>query len=352
MLHATLGNGQLTADIEGNGRTARVFDHINLASVAGQSILPPTVKLGFAGSTGEVSAKHKIRNVAVRVNTGNLRVAPSATRDASTGELAVSATLTNAWPCVTEPAAQLTISAEGVILSDSWTCSTTGTAACSTTGTGAITGISLPPGASSARVTKTGTSPEGGLATFTVTSSANPSDSWTESLNLGSFPEAWPASEGGVVVNKNSTGAPIPMWSSWQSLTLAALSALHGTVTASGNNVVYTPTADYSGPDTITYSASAGALTTVGLTFNLTVSTIAANTALAIDIQSSTYDEGGTYADTTVAVRNTDNETLLLDSVVMSTSRRRRCLLLPLGRPTLRCDPGRPDVHGWDAGTG
>lgn len=50
------------------------------------------------------------------------------------------------------------------------------------------------------------------------------------------------------------------------------------------------------------------------------MSTIAANTALAIDIQSSTYDEGGTYADTTVAVRNTGNETLLLDSVVMSTS--------------------------------
>jgi LPXTG-motif cell wall-anchored protein len=320
-VHATLGDGKLTADIEGNGRTARVFDHVNLTDAVGQAALPSTVKLGFAASTGEVTAEHKIRNVAVRVNSGNLRVAPSATRDAVTGELAVSATLTNVSPSGTEPAAELAISSPGVSLSDTWTCSTTGTAACSNTGSGPITGISLPSGASSARVTKTGISSEGGgSATFTVTSLANPSDSWTESLNLSSFPMAYPDYEGDVPVFKNSSGLTIPMSTNWPGLTFSALSALHGTVTASGKNLIYTPAADYTGPDTVTYSATDGPLTNVGLTFALMVSTVAANKAVAMDIQSYSYEEGGTYADTTVTLRNTGNETLQLDSIVLATN--------------------------------
>jgi Bacterial Ig domain len=319
-VHVALVDGKLTADIEGDGLTTRVFDHVNIEDAVGQAALPLTVKLGFAASTGTQSSDHKIRNVAVRANTGDLRVVPSATRNASTGALTLSASLTNVATGGTVSDVQLAIAAHGVSLSDTWTCSTTGTATCPNTGTGVIGGISLPSGASTAKVTTTGTLSDSGSATFTVTSSANPLDSWTESLNLNGFPEAWPNSEGGIVAGKNSSGSSIPMWLNRSGLTFSALRALHGTVTASGSNLIYVPTTGYTGPDTITYAATDGRLTSVGMTFDLTVST-RADKALAMDIKSYSYDDDGdTYADTYVRLHNNGVETLELDSIVLATN--------------------------------
>ncbi|WP_158664919.1 putative Ig domain-containing protein [Pseudomonas sp. SWI44] len=77
-----------------------------------------------------------------------------------------------------------------------------------------------------------------------------------------------------ATVAANSSSNPIPLNLSGGAATSVAVAsqASHGTATASGTSITYTPTAGYSGPDSITYTASNAIGTSAPATISFTVS--------------------------------------------------------------------------------
>ena len=90
-------------------------------------------------------------------------------------------------------------------------------------------------------------------------------------VNAGSAPVAGASS---VTVAANSTANPITLNLSGGGPTSVAVAsaASHGTVTASGTSITYTPTAGYSGPDSFTYTATNTFGTSSPATVTITVS--------------------------------------------------------------------------------
>ncbi|EIL87785.1 outer membrane autotransporter barrel domain-containing protein [Rhodanobacter fulvus Jip2] len=71
----------------------------------------------------------------------------------------------------------------------------------------------------------------------------------------------------------NSSANPIPLDITGSATSVAVVTgAVHGTATASGTSITYTPTPGYAGPDSFTYTATNGAGTSSPATVTLTVS--------------------------------------------------------------------------------
>jgi Bacterial Ig domain/Bacterial lectin len=264
--HAIFEHGVVTLDT----LTRRVFDHVDLTTVAGQAVLPPTVKLGFAGATGGLTATHQIRNVSVGLQSDSLHVAPSATVNSQTGEFAVTADLTNTGLDAVSDA-QLAISASGSeTLGPDWTCATIAPATCPAVTTGPIEAIGLPADGGHVTVTQQGTGAvQGDLVTFNLSSASDPTRPRTEQLQLN-YPYNWFNSE---VIPKNSSENTI--WLSNTDWSIESLVADNGTVTESsldGDRVLlYTPDTDFIGTDTITYSLRKGQILATNYTAQVDV---------------------------------------------------------------------------------
>jgi len=104
--------------------------------------------------------------------------------------------------------------------------------------------------------------------------SSTPSNGGVLTINLtvaNQPPTAGPVS---ATVNYDSTNNPITLALSGPVATSVAVGtqATHGTATASGTSITYTPTTGYAGPDSFTYTASNGAGSSSPATVTITVS--------------------------------------------------------------------------------
>ncbi|MCC7599482.1 putative Ig domain-containing protein, partial [Janthinobacterium sp. FW305-129] len=143
----------------------------------------------------------------------------------------------------------------------------------------AITGGSVPTGLSLAPDgTLSGTPTAAGPFNFTVTAtdSSTGSGPYTGSRAYSVTVAAGAPVAGAVsaTVAYGSSANPITLNLSGGAATSVAVAsgALHGTATASGTSITYTPTAGYGGPDSFTYTASNGVGTSAPATVTLTVS--------------------------------------------------------------------------------
>lgn len=137
----------------------------------------------------------------------------------------------------------------------------------------ALSGV-LPPGMTFVSTgTLSGTPTASGTFNITVTSTdaygATGSRAYTLSVTIG----APVANAGNATVASNSSANPIPLNITGGAATSVAVGtqAAHGTATASGTSITYTPTAGYAGPDTFTYTASNGSGTSAPATISITV---------------------------------------------------------------------------------
>jgi Bacterial Ig domain/Bacterial lectin len=263
---AIFDHGVVTLDIA----SGRIFDHVDLTAVVGQAALPPTVKLGFAGATGGLVATHQIRNVSLGLQSDTLHVAPSFTVNSQTGELSISADLTNVGLAAV-PDAQLETSSTGTAaFGPDWTCVAVASATCPEVTTGPIGGISLPAGDGQVTVTQQVTGAvRGDSVTFNLSSASDPTRPRTEVLQL-SYP--WLYAEGGNVP-WNSSANVIPISRIPDGWSIESPSADNGTVTVStdGSSLLYAPDADYVGPDMVRFSARNGQMLATNYTTEVTV---------------------------------------------------------------------------------
>jgi hypothetical protein len=101
-------------------------------------------------------------------------------------------------------------------------------------------------------------------------------------------------------------------------LTVTSATASNGTATPSGGNVLYTPDADYFGPDTINYTVSDGNGGTDSATVSVTVASVE-DPPEAFDDAPPAIDEGGTIDGTFNVLDNDDNpETTPMSAVIVS----------------------------------
>ena len=101
-------------------------------------------------------------------------------------------------------------------------------------------------------------------------------------------------------------------------LTVTQASALHGTATPSGGNVLYTPTANYFGSDTISYTISDGNGGTASAIVNVTVQNVN-DPPVAVNDTVPAVDEGGTISNTfNVLTNDTDADNDTLTAVIVT----------------------------------
>lgn len=143
----------------------------------------------------------------------------------------------------------------------------------------AVSSGSLPPGLSiggAGAITGTPTTP--GSYSFSLTAT----DSSTGSGPYSSAPQSYSLQIGDIVPLANPVAATVAYGSSANPITLnitggipasvaVATNAAHGTATASGTNITYTPAAGYAGTDSFTYTATNSAGTSGGATVSITV---------------------------------------------------------------------------------
>ncbi|MCK9817524.1 putative Ig domain-containing protein [Pseudomonas sp. MAFF 302046] len=139
----------------------------------------------------------------------------------------------------------------------------------------AITGGTLPVGVSlSLGGVLSGTPTSGGTYNFTVTGTDanNTTGSRAYSVTVSSNPPV--AGAVSTTVAANSSANPITLNLSGGAATSVAVSSApsHGSATASGTSIIYTPTAGYSGADSFTYTATNASGTSSPATVSLTVS--------------------------------------------------------------------------------
>src|SRR6185436_14230240 len=119
------------------------------------------------------------------------------------------------------------------------------------------------------------------------------------------------------VAGNDSTG---PANESGQTLTVTAASALHGTVTFSGGNVIYTPNLNYNGPDTITYTISDNGTTNGAADPKSASSTVAVTVRPVNDDPDANNDSAATTQSTPVTIpvlandSDVDGDTLVVSS--------------------------------------
>ena len=144
----------------------------------------------------------------------------------------------------------------------------------------ALSSGTLPPGisfSSSGVISGTPTAP--GSYSFGVTAT----DSSTGSGPYTSAPQSYSLQVDDIVPVANAVSATVAYGSSANPITLNVTGGIpssvavvgaptHGTATASGTTISYTPTAGYAGPDSFTYTASNGAGTSAPATVTIAVS--------------------------------------------------------------------------------
>ncbi|PHV48495.1 hypothetical protein CSQ91_13395, partial [Janthinobacterium sp. BJB301] len=173
----------------------------------------------------------------------------------------------------------------------------------------AITGGSVPTGLSlAADGTLSGTPTAAGPYNFTVTAtdSSTGSGPYTGSRAYSVTVAAGAPVAGNVSASLayGSSANPITLNLSGGAATSVAVAsaASHGTATASGTSITYTPMAGYGGPDSFTYTASNGVGTSAPATVTITVGgptiTIAPSTVPAAAVGSA-YSQSVTAADGT-----------------------------------------------------
>ncbi|PHV30213.1 autotransporter outer membrane beta-barrel domain-containing protein [Janthinobacterium sp. BJB312] len=142
----------------------------------------------------------------------------------------------------------------------------------------ARTAGSLPAGLTLAsNGTLSGTPTAAGAYSFTVTATDSSTGagpySGARAYSGTVVPGAPTAGAASATVAYGSSANPITLNLSGGAATSVAISsgALHGTATASGTSITYTPTAGYGGPDSFTYTASNGIGTSAPATVTITV---------------------------------------------------------------------------------
>jgi uncharacterized protein YhjY with autotransporter beta-barrel domain len=141
------------------------------------------------------------------------------------------------------------------------------------------TGGSLPPGLTLSGTTISGTPTAVGTYNFNLTvtdASPGPGGPYFKSVSLSITVQNIPpvANAVSATVAYDSTSNPITLNITGGAPTSVAIgtAASHGTATASGTSITYTPTAGYAGPDSFTYTATNGAGTSSPATVTITVS--------------------------------------------------------------------------------
>jgi YD repeat-containing protein len=125
---------------------------------------------------------------------------------------------------------------------------------------------------------------------YTATNSAGTSAPATVSITV--LPPPPIANAVSVTVNQNSTNNPVPLniTGGPAASVAVATQASHGTATASGTTITYTPTNAYFGPDSFTYIASNAGGTSAPATVTVTVNQIppVANTTTVTILENTT----------------------------------------------------------------
>ena len=160
----------------------------------------------------------------------------------------------------------------------------------------AITAGSLVPGLALNTSTGliSGTPFASGTANLTITATDANSATGSRAYTFVIAPQAPVAGPVSATVAANSSANPITLnLSGGAAASVAVASAAsHGTATASGTSITYTPTAGYSGPDSFTYTATNASGTSSPATVSITVSapTLAvAPASLNAGLQGTTY---------------------------------------------------------------
>ncbi|WP_343299542.1 IPTL-CTERM sorting domain-containing protein [Delftia sp. Cs1-4] len=139
-----------------------------------------------------------------------------------------------------------------------------------------------------------GTPSSSGTTNLTITATDANSATGSRAYTLAINPQAPVAGAVSATVAANSSANPITLNLSGGAATSVAIAsaASHGTATASGTSVTYTPTTGYSGPDSFTYTATNTSGTSSPATVSITVSapTLAvAPASLNAGLQGTTY---------------------------------------------------------------
>ncbi|SDA92623.1 putative Ig domain-containing protein [Mesorhizobium qingshengii] len=222
-------------------------------------------------------------------------------------------TLTIAAPTISLPATTLADGTAGSAYSAALNPATGGTSPY----TYAVTGGALPPGvALSASGNLSGTPSAAGSFNFSVTAT----DSSTGTGPYSSAPQAYTLNVVNIPPVANAVSATVAYDSSANPITLnitggtptsvaVGTAATHGTATASGTTISYTPTAGYAGPDSFTYTATNTAGTSAPATVTITISdptiVVAASGALTAQVgvaYTQTFTASGGAAPYTLSV--------------------------------------------------
>ncbi|MGE0118721.1 MAG: tandem-95 repeat protein [Dongiaceae bacterium] len=166
-----------------------------------------------------------------------------------------------------------------------------------------------------------------GLASFTYTVSDGNGGSSTATVNIIVNPvNDAPVAAADVVATNEDTALAIPVATllgndtdvDGDSLTIASVQgAVNGTVQLVGGNVVFTPTADYSGPASFTYTVSDGNGGSSTATVNVTVNPVNDAPVAAADAVSTAEDTALTIPVATLLGNDTDvdGDSLTITSV-------------------------------------
>ncbi len=137
----------------------------------------------------------------------------------------------------------------------------------------------LPPGLALSGTIISGTPTSVGTYNFSLTvtdASPGPGGPYFKSVNLSIAVQNIPpvANAASATVAYDSTNNPITLNITGGAATSVAVgtAATHGTATASGTSITYTPVSGYAGPDSFTYTATNGAGTSSPATVTITVS--------------------------------------------------------------------------------
>ncbi|WP_368731463.1 IPTL-CTERM sorting domain-containing protein [Delftia sp. K82] len=170
-----------------------------------------------------------------------------------------------------------------------------------------------------------GTPSSSGTTNLTITAtdanSATGSRAYTFTINA----QAPVAGAVSATVAANSSANPITLNLSGGAATSVAIAsaASHGTATASGTSITYTPTAGYSGPDSFTYTATNATGTSSPATVSITVSapTLAvAPASLNAGLQGTTYSATVSASDGTAPYSYTISSGSLPAGLTLNTS--------------------------------
>ncbi|MBF4802196.1 putative Ig domain-containing protein, partial [Aeromonas hydrophila] len=141
----------------------------------------------------------------------------------------------------------------------------------------AITAGSLPAGLSlnTSSGAISGTPSASGTSNFTVTATDANSATGSQaySLVINGLPPVANAVSATVAANSSANPITLNITGGAASNVAVASAASHGTATASGTSITYTPTAGYAGSDNFTYTATNASGTSSPATVTITVST-------------------------------------------------------------------------------